>query len=200
MSHFYIKLNHPTLGANGTYEGVNDHNLLEGIINIYCGGDPEALASMTQEELVELVKNATVNASGSDDLLQELHLSVEEKVESFDTGASANPYPSIMGNHTGTIKPNHTVIATKMYTYSCTGTGGHIEYAHIWNSTWNATATWEGYAGDWHNITFDRTVVLLANENYSYTIRTGSYPQIHHTPALPTANGWINCTNTVKLK
>jgi len=48
-----------TPGANGTYEVVNDHKLLEGIINIYCGGDPEALASMTQEELVELVKNAT---------------------------------------------------------------------------------------------------------------------------------------------
>ena len=35
---------------------------------------------------------------------------------------------------------------------------------------------------------------LLANETYNYTIRTGSYPQIHHTAALPTANGWINCT------
>ena len=35
---------------------------------------------------------------------------------------------------------------------------------------------------------------LLANETYNYTIKTGSYPQIHHTPALPTTNGWINCT------
>lgn len=112
----------------------------------------------------------------------------------FDTGSPANPYPSIMGNHTGTIKPNHTVIATKLYTYPCVGTGGHTEYAHIWNKTWNATATWEGYVGDWHNITFDKTVVLLAGETYDYTIRTGSYPQIIHTPALPTANGWINCT------
>ena len=115
----------------------------------------------------------------------------------FDTGAPANPYPSIMGNHTGTIKPNHTVIATKLYTYPCAGTGGHTEYARIWNLTWNATATWEGYAGDWHNITFNKTVVLLANETYNYTVRTGSYPQIHHTDALPTDNGWINCTGFI---
>jgi PKD repeat protein len=112
----------------------------------------------------------------------------------FDTRAPANPYPSIMGNHTGTIKPNHTVIATKLYTYSCEGTGGHTEYARIGNKTWNATATWKGYAGDWHNIFFDKTVILLANETYNYTIRTGSYPQIHHKDTLPTTNGWINCT------
>jgi len=112
----------------------------------------------------------------------------------FDTGSSRNPYPSIMGVHKGTIKPNHTVIATKLYTYACEGTGGHTEYARIWNATWEATATWEGYAGDWHNISFDKTVVLLAGETYFYEIRTGSYPQIHHTDALLTANGWINCT------
>jgi len=115
----------------------------------------------------------------------------------FDTGESANPYPSIMGNHTGIIKPNHTVIATKLYTYPCIGTGGHTEYARIWNGTWNATATWNGYVGDWHNISFDKPVVLMANETYNYTIRTGSYPQIHHTNALPTTNGWINCTSFV---
>jgi len=115
----------------------------------------------------------------------------------FDTGAPSNPYPSISGTHTGTITPNQTIIATKLYTYPCEGTGGHTEYARIWNKTWNATATWEGYAGDWHNITFDKPVVLLPNKTYNYTIRTGSYPQIHHTDALPTANGWINCTEFV---
>jgi len=112
----------------------------------------------------------------------------------FDCGEPKNPYPSIMGVHRGTIKPNHTVIATKLYTYPCEGTGGHTEYARIWNETWEANATWEGYTGDWHNITFDKTVVLLAGEIYFYEIRTGSYPQIHHTNALLTANGWINCT------
>ena len=112
----------------------------------------------------------------------------------FDTGAPSNPYPSIAGTHTGTIKPNHTVIATKLYTYPCEGTGGHTEYARIWNETWNATATWEGYAGDWHNITFDKTVVLLAGETYNYTIRTGSYPQIIHNRTLTVPDGEITCT------
>ncbi|RLG02366.1 MAG: hypothetical protein DRN61_06610, partial [Thaumarchaeota archaeon] len=110
----------------------------------------------------------------------------------FDTGPGS--YPSISGTHYGTITPNKTIIATKLYTYACEGTGGHTEYARIWNETWEANATWEGYAGDWHNITFDKTVVLLAGETYFYEIRTGSYPQIHHTSALLTANGWINCT------
>jgi len=112
----------------------------------------------------------------------------------FDTGAPSNPYPSIAGTHNGTITPNQTIIVTKLYTYPCEGTGGHTEYARIWNKTWEATATWEGYAGDWHNITFDKTVVLLPNETYNYTIRTGSYPQIHHNTSLLTPNGWINCT------
>ena len=116
----------------------------------------------------------------------------------FDTGSPLNPYPSIMGNHTGTIKPNHTVITTKLYTYPCVGTGGHTEYARIWNSTWNATATWEGYVGDWHNISFDKTVVLLAGESYNYTIRTGSYPQIIHKPEHTTLDGsFINCTKLI---
>ena len=112
----------------------------------------------------------------------------------FDTGSPENLYPSIAGTHNGTITPNKTIIATKLYTYACEGTGGHTEYARIWNATWEATATWEGYAGEWHIITFDKTVVLLAGETYFYEIRTGSYPQIHHTNALLTANGWINCT------
>jgi subtilase family serine protease/DNA repair exonuclease SbcCD nuclease subunit len=120
-------------------------------------------------------------------------LELEEFI--FDTGSSNNPYPSIMGNHTGTIKPNHTVIATKLYTYSCEGTGGHTEYAEIRNATWNATATWKGYRDDWHNITFDKTVVLLENKTYTYTIRTGSYPQIIHEQNYTTLDGsFINCT------
>ena len=113
----------------------------------------------------------------------------------FDTGISANPYPSIFGTHNGTIKPNQTITVQKLYTYPCPGTGGHTEYARIWNSIgFNATAMWEGYKDDWHNISFDKNFTLVANETYNYTIRTGSYPQIHHTPALLTANGWMNCT------
>ena len=110
----------------------------------------------------------------------------------FDTGPGT--YTSIFGTHNGTIKPNQTINVSKLYTYPCAGTGGHSEYARIWNSSLDTNATWNGYIGDWHNISFNKTFTLVANETYNYTIRTGSYPQIHHTPALPTKNGWINCT------
>ena len=115
----------------------------------------------------------------------------------FDTGTPSNPYPSIAGTHNGTITTNKTIIVTKLYTYPCAGTGGHTEYARIWNKTWEATATWDGYACDWHNITFDKTVVLLPNETYNYTIRTGSYPQIHHNRTLTVPDGLITCTEFV---
>ena len=116
-------------------------------------------------------------------------------VEIFDTESPENPYPSISGTHNGTIMPYYNINVSKIYTYSCPGTGGHTEYIKIWNtSNWNVTATWNGYVGDWHNTSFNEFFTLQANEKYNYTIKTGSYPQIHHTPALPTANGWINST------
>ena len=111
----------------------------------------------------------------------------------LDTGAGT--YPSISGTHNGTITPNRTVEVQKLYTYPCAGTGGHTEYARIWNSTLEVNATWEGYEEDWHNITFNAPFSLVAGETYNYTIKTGSYPQIHHVSELPTATGWINCTD-----
>ncbi|MEA3421897.1 MAG: hypothetical protein U9Q97_09520 [Acidobacteriota bacterium] len=137
-----------------------------------------------------MVRHYSSSAFGPD---TRYNISITVKEAIFDTGSPANPYPSIMGNHTGAIKPNHTVIATKLYTYPCIGTGGHTEYAEIWNLTWNATATWEGYVGDWHNITFDKTVVLLANKTYYYIIRTGSYPQIIHESPFNATGGTITC-------
>ena len=121
-------------------------------------------------------------------------LGPEPPVTVFDTGAPDNPYPTIAGTHNGTLKPNVTIKVTSLFTYPCAGTGGHTEYARIWNSTSNATAKWEGYKEDWHNLSFSEPFTLVANETYNYTIITGSYPQIHHTKALQTANGWINCT------
>jgi len=112
----------------------------------------------------------------------------------FDTGRPENPYPSISGEFVGTIRTNTTIIATKLYTYACEGTGGHTEHALICNKTWCAYAEWDGYKEDWMNISFNRTVVLMPYETYNITIVTGSYPQIHHTPSLKTENGWINCT------
>jgi len=114
----------------------------------------------------------------------------------FDTGSSADTYPSISGTHTGTIKLNKTINVSSLYTYSYHGTGGHTEYARIWNDTGvlNATATWEGYVGNWHNIVFNSPFTLIANETYNYTIRTGSYPQIHHDKTLTVPDGEIACT------
>jgi len=115
-------------------------------------------------------------------------------VQTFDTGRPDNPYPSISGKFVGTIKTDKKIIAKKLYTYACEGTGGHTEYALICNSSWCAEAKWEGYRGDWMNISFNRTVVLMPYETYNITIVTGSYPQIHHTHSLKTENGFINCT------
>jgi len=115
----------------------------------------------------------------------------------FDTGAPSNPYPSISGTHNGTITPNQTITVSMLYTYPCIGTGGHTEYARIWNKTWNATATWEGYAGDWHNISFNEPFTLVKDEVYNYTIRTGSYPQIHHNKTLTVPDGEITCTKFI---
>ena len=112
----------------------------------------------------------------------------------FDTGKPANPYPSISGTHNGTITPNQTITVSMLYTYPCAGTGGHTEYARIWNSTWNATATWNGYVDDWHNISFNEPFTLVKDEIYNYTIRTGSYPQIIHARSKPVTGGLINCT------
>jgi len=114
--------------------------------------------------------------------------------KTFDTGQPENPYPSISGKFVGTIKTNTKIIAKKLYTYACEGTGGHTEHAIICNETWCSYAKWEGYKGDWMNISFNRTVVLMPYETYNITIVTGSYPQIHHTSSLKTENGWINCT------
>ena len=122
---------------------------------------------------------------------------MSKKVQIFDTGRPENPYPSISGKFIGTIKANKKIIATKLYTYACEGTGGHTEHAIICNKTWCAYAEWKGYKGDWMNISFNKTVILMPYETYNITIVTGSYPQIHHTSSLKTENGWINCTEFI---
>jgi hypothetical protein len=116
----------------------------------------------------------------------------------FDTGPGT--YPSIFGTHNGTITPNVTIEVANLYTYPCPGTGGHTKYARIWNNSGlDVNATWNGYAGDWHNISFDKPFTLIANKTYNYTIRTGSYPQIIHADEWKAEGGVgiINCTSFV---
>ena len=118
-----------------------------------------------------------------------------EEEEVFDTGSGT--YPSISGTHTGTIIPSVNVNVSKMYTYPCTGTGGHTEYVRIYGNEVNVSKTWNGYTGDYHNITFDSPFVLEAGKTYSYEIRTGSYPQIIHATNKTVTGGIITCTRFV---
>ena len=113
----------------------------------------------------------------------------------FDTGPSENPYPSIFGTHNGTIKPKVTIEVSKLYTYPSAGTGGHTEYAKIYNDSWSIeTLPWNSYKGDWHNLSFPKSFKLYANVGYNYAIHTGSYPQVHHNKTLTVPDGEITCT------
>lgn len=118
----------------------------------------------------------------------------------FDTSSPGNPYPSIAGIHNGTIKPNETIKVRKLYTYPCAGTGGHSEYIRIWNNSgWNRTATWDGYKGDWHNVSFGESFILQPGAEYNYTIITGSYPQIIHETSVNTTGGIITCPEFIDV-
>ena len=114
----------------------------------------------------------------------------------FDTGPGT--YPSIFGTHEGTITPNNDITISKMFTYPCSGTGGHTEYVRFYNESGTiAEANWGGYVGDWHNILFESPFTLEGGKTYNYTIRTGSYPQIHHTDNLSTPAGFITCSEFI---
>ncbi|MDD2666550.1 MAG: NosD domain-containing protein [Methanocellales archaeon] len=133
--------------------------------------------------------NTSYNIGGTNDYLP----LVEPTATSvFDTGTGT--YPSIPGTYNGTIISNQDIIVQKMYTYPCAGTSGHAESVKIWNSTYTTTATWDGYAGDYHNITFGESFILRAGETYNYTIKTGSYPQIIHATSKAVTGGTITCT------
>jgi subtilisin len=139
-----------------------------------------------------------LGAPGRDDWYGHGLVDAENAALIFDTGSPANPFPSISGIHNGTITPSCNIRVSKLYTYPSPGTGGHTEYIRIWNSTdWNETATWNGYASDWHNLSFDESFTLLENETYNYTIITGSYPQIIHEPSFNAPGGTITCTEFV---
>jgi hypothetical protein len=174
----------------------NDGNLLW---NVTWGGTGRdvGLATATGDDSVYLAGYTNSFGAGNNDafLVKYSEPGPTPPPAKFDTGPGT--YPSISGTHNGTIIPNQTITASKLYTYPCTGTGGHAEYARIWNSSLDTNATWNGYIGDWQNISFNKTFTLVANETYNYTIRTGSYPQIIHAKSKPVTGGTINCTKFV---
>ncbi len=136
----------------------------------------------------------SINSTWNPDLIP---VEIENESGIFDTGSGT--YPSIMGMHNGTIKPNQTITVSTLYTYPCSGTGGHTEFAMIWNETIGdcAVAEWNGYVGDYHNISFNKTLTLEEGVIYNYTLRTGSYPQIHHTDNRSTSAGFITCSEFI---
>jgi hypothetical protein len=119
----------------------------------------------------------------------------------FGTGSSAQPYPSSAGIHAGTIEMNEDISVSRMYTYPCTGTGGHTEFIRIWNTTTGACAEghWDGYGGDYQNISLNRSIILEKNLVYNYVICTGSYPQIHHEKELAVDGGIIRSATFTDL-
>jgi len=172
-----------------TYEGRTYTNYMGNYWSDYTGSDAD------EDGIGETPYIIDRNNSDNYPLIERFeNYFLPKEVQTFDTGRPENPYPSISGEFVGTIKTNKKIIAKKLYTYACEGTGGHTEHAIICNKTWCAYAEWEGYKGDWMNISFNRTVVLMPYETYNITIVTDSYPQIHHTSSLKTENGWINCT------
>jgi len=190
-SYFEIPLDEE---GNPGYEFVAIDNRKAGEYSIEVVPEPDA--NLTDAYTLRVATDYTTTVLAENVSVSEIPIEpyVFESTFYFDTGSSKKPYPSISGTHNGTITPNQTMTVQKLYTYPCAGTGGHTEYARIWNSTLNVTAKWDGHKEDWHNISFNDPFTLVAGEEYNYTIRTGSYPQIHPKKELLTANGWINCT------
>ena len=85
-----------------------------------------------------------------------------------------------------------------MYTYPCAGTGGHTESIELYeNGVLIANGTWNGYQGDYHNLTITPSVTLWEGYEYRYVIKTGSYPQIIHESRKKVTGGTITCTSFV---
>ncbi|MCW7075485.1 MAG: hypothetical protein OCU24_06535 [Candidatus Methanospirare jalkutatii] len=180
-------------GIDGVY-GDSLYKYIDTILDL-DGAGPELgvidVSNKTQEEIVRVIEDATVNAVGSDDLIWMGNIIVSND-SYIDTGQSPNPYPSISGTHNGTIVPANDITVSKIFVYPCVGTGGHAEYVRIWGNGVDAHATWNGYGGeDWNILHFNRTFTLEAGKEYNFTIKTGSYPQIFHEEVLETLDGSI---------
>jgi hypothetical protein len=119
-----------------------------------------------------------------------------------DTGSGT--YPSMSGLHYGSIKPYETINVSQLYTYPCPGTGGHTKAIQLReHNELIADGEWDGYQGDWQNVTLHAASgapysTLLKDHEYTYTIYTGSYPQIIHKQNHTTDDGsFINCTSFI---
>ena len=154
----------------------------------FCHDNPEVLCEGCEGEIL---------GQGGSFIPQEI---IDRIIGAHTFDANKGTYPSIFGMHNGTIKPSHNLIVSRMYTYPCFGTGGHGEYAAFYyqNKTKIAEGCWSGYQNsDYHYITFDESFILNSGVIYNYTIRTGSYPLIHHNSTLTVPEGVITCTEFI---
>lgn len=122
------------------------------------------------------------------------------KYSLFDTGTGT--YPSIAGTHYGCFTPKRNITVRQIYTYPCAGTGGYSEnviFCDYELGEIEIDVSWDGYQGDYHNITVSPPVELLKDRVYNYTIRTGSYPQVIHQTELETDDGTITCTKFIDI-
>ena len=147
------------------------------------------------EVYVELTVGTTKDGATLATIIQKLEPSMVFFSVTFTFDTHEGSYPSISGTFSGTIAPSCNLSVSKLYTYPCPGTGGHLEYVRIWNGPLTiAEESWNGYTDDWHNISFNNSFVLYKDETYNYTIRTGSYPQIIHESPFNATGGTITCT------
>ena len=178
----------------------------------FAPGGEGFTVEMPPEMLPSYVNNASVTTNISNNwTLRQVNRTIavlgeysKELPPIFDTGPSKNPYPSIAGIHNGTIKPSQNINVSTLYTYPCAGTGGHTESIELYeNGEPIANGTWNGYKGDYHNITLHNVstgapyVTLLEGQEYNYTICTGSYPQIIHNQTLTNEYGTITCAEFI---
>ncbi|KAF5432758.1 CASH domain-containing protein [Candidatus Methanophagaceae archaeon] len=199
----YLPAN-PVMAQSITFNASNSTDPDGNITNYEWGfGDSGNTTNTTEQNIIHTYASAgtfTVTLTVTDDdgatNATSRAITVSEGLV-FDTGTGT--YPSIAGTHNGTITTNVTITVSKLYTYPCAGTGGHTEHVIITNNTGViiAEADWDGYQVDGHNITFDGSFTLVANETYRYSIRTGSYPQIIHADSKAVAGGTITCTSFV---
>jgi subtilisin family serine protease len=168
-----------------------------GVAALMWSNDP----SLTNQQVRTILTQTTddLGAAGFDEYFGYGKINAQDALLvnlAFDTMHPEEPYPSIPGIHTGTITPQETIMVSKLSTYPCPGTGGHTAYARIWRKdSFNVTASWKGYQGDWQTISFEQVFLLEAGKTYNYTIETASYPQIHHNATLTTPAGTITCTS-----
>ncbi len=73
-----------TPGKDGEYGMLGTDNLFEGIKREYAGGDLKNLAAKTQEQIRDIIADATIGAAGSDDFVRMLELKIGERMVRLD--------------------------------------------------------------------------------------------------------------------